>query len=187
MQVKHNQFIANLPDILKENPKRFWSYFRAKTKTKCLPSKIRHEGVSATNPDDMACMFNKYFKVASNNNTGVSSAVPDIDEYKNMYLSNILFTESDVLKVLSSLDCSKACGPDGVSPAVLKHCAKELAPSLVTLFNLSMEQSKVPTSWKLANVIPVYKKGDRDPVSNYRPISLISIVSKVMEKCFHNQ
>ena len=134
----------------------------------------------------MACMFNKYFEVASNSNTGVSSAVPDIDEYKNMYLSNILFTESDVLKVLSSLDCSKACGPDGVSPAILKHCAKDLAPSLVTLFNLSMEQSKVPTSWKSANVIPVHNKGDRYPVSNYRAISLLSIVSKVMEKCIHN-
>ena len=117
----------------------------------------------------------------------MSSAVPDIDEYKNMYLLNILFTESDVLKVLSSLDGSKACGRDGVSPAVLKHCAKELAPSLVTLFNISMIQSKVPTSWKLANVISVHKKGDRDPVSNYRPISLLSIVSKVMEKCIHNQ
>ena len=129
MQVKHNQFIADLPDIglLKENPKRFWSYFWSKTtKTKCLPSKICHEGVNATNPTNpngMACMFNKYFEYASNNNAGVSSAVPDIDEYKNMFLSNIFFTESDVFKVLSSLDGSKACGPDGVSPAVLKQCA----------------------------------------------------------------
>ena len=76
----------------------------------------------------MACMFNKYFKYASDNNTGVSSAVPDIDEYKNMFLSNIFFTESDVFKVLSSLDSSKACGPDVVSPAVSKQCAKELTP-----------------------------------------------------------
>ena len=60
--------------------------------------------------------------------------------------------------MLSSLDGSRTCGPDGVSPAVLKHCAEELAPSLVTLLNLIMEQSKVPTSWKLANVIHVHKK-----------------------------
>ena len=126
---------------------------------------------------------NKYFEYASNNNTGVSSAVPDTDGYKNMFLSNIFFTESDVLKVLSSLDGS---GPDGVSPAVLKQCAKELTPSLVTLFNLSMEQSKVPISWKLVNVIPVHKKDDRDFVSNYRPVSLLIIVSKVMESCIHN-
>ena len=49
-----------------------------------------------------------------------------------MYWSNILFTESDVLKVFSSLDSNKPCGPVGVSPAVLTHCAKEMAPSLVT-------------------------------------------------------
>ena len=60
--------------------------------------------------------------------------------------------------MLSSLDGSKACGPDGVSPAVLKQCAKELTPSFVSLFNLSMEQSNVPTSWNLANVIPAHKK-----------------------------
>ena len=54
----------------------------------------------------MACRFNKYFEYASNNNTGVSSAVPDIDEYKNMFVSNIFFTESDVFKVLSSLNGS---------------------------------------------------------------------------------
>ena len=84
----------------------------------------------------MACMFNRYFEAASYKNTGESSAVPDINEYKNMYLSNILFTESD-LKVLSILDGSKACGLHGVSPAVLKHCVKELAYSLVTLFNFS--------------------------------------------------
>ena len=84
--------------------------------------------------------------------------------------------------MLSNLDGSKVCGPAGVSPAVLKQCAKEFTPSLVTLFNLSMEQSiKVPTFWKLANVIPVHKKGGIDPVSNYRPVSLIIIVSKVIE------
>ena len=134
MQVKHNQFIADLPDKLKENPERerLWSYFRAKPKTKCLPSKICHEGVTATNPDDTDCMFNTYFEAAYNNKTGVSSAVPDMDEYKNVYLSNILFIKSDVLNVLSSLDGSKACGPDGVLPAVLNYCAKESALSLVT-------------------------------------------------------
>ena len=133
MQVKHNQFIADLPDILKENPERFWSYFRSNTKG--LSSKICHEGVNATNPNVMACVFNKYFEYASNNNTGVSSAVSDIDEFENMFLSNIFFTESDVFKVRSSLDGSKACRPDGVSPTVLKHCAKELTPSFVSLFN----------------------------------------------------
>ena len=68
-----------------------------------------------------------------------------------------------------------------MSPAVL--CSKEMDPSLVTLFNLSMEQSKVPTSCKLVNVIPAH----RVAVSNYRSISLLNIVSKVMEKpCYYN-
>ena len=98
-----------------------------------------------------------------------------------MFLSNIFFTESDVFKVLANLDGSKACGPDGVSPAVLKQCAKELTHSLVTLFNLSMEQSKVPTFGNWPTLYLSIKKGNRDPVSNYRPVSLLIVVSKVME------
>ena len=84
------------------------------------------------------------------------------------------------------MDCNEACGPDGVSSAVLTKWAKELAPSLVTLFNLSLEQSKVPTSWKLSKVSPVHSKSGRDPVSNYIPVSLLSIVSEVLGKCIHN-
>ena len=68
----------------------------------------------------------------------------------------------------------------------IKKCAKELASSLVTLCNLSPEQSKVPTYWKLANVLPVHNKSERDPVSNYRSIPLLSIMSEVMGKCIHN-
>ena len=73
LQFKHNQFNTDLPETLKENPKRLWSYCRSKTK-KYIHRKNCHEGLSATNPNDMTCMFNKYFELASNNNTGESLA-----------------------------------------------------------------------------------------------------------------
>ena len=61
---------------------------------------------------------------------------------------------------------------------------------VVTLFNLSLEQSNVPTSWKLVKVLPVHNKSDRNPVSNQAfgsiPVSLLSVVSEVKEKCIHN-
>ena len=69
---------------------------------------------------------------------------------------------------------------------VLTNCAEEFASSLVTLFNLGIEESRVPTSWKLANVLPVYDKSDNDHVSKYRPVSLLSTVSGVMENCIYN-
>ena len=88
--------------------------------------------------------------------------------------------------MLSSLDYDEAYGPDGVSSAVLDNCAIELAPYLVTLCNLILEQYKVSTYWKVANFLPAHNKRERDPVSNYRTVLLLSIVSEVIRKCIHN-
>ena len=66
---------------------------------------------------------------------------------------------------------------------LLKETARQIAPSLTQLFNLSLCCGTFPDDWKLANIIPVYKKGKKQYVDNYRPISLLSIVSKVLERC----
>jgi hypothetical protein len=66
---------------------------------------------------------------------------------------------------------------------ILKRCAPLLAPSLTVLSNMSSEAAQVPSEWKKANVTPIFKKGDKQCVSNYRPISLLSTASKVMERC----
>ncbi|ELU16835.1 hypothetical protein CAPTEDRAFT_201669, partial [Capitella teleta] len=91
------------------------------------------------------------------------------------------FSVDDVASVLSHLDVSKACTPDDIAPIVLKKCGLALAPSLAVLFNTMLYTGSVPENWKLANVIPVFKKGDKQDAANYRPISLLCIVSKVME------
>ncbi len=75
----------------------------------------------------------------------------------------------------------KAYGPDGVPPIVLKNCASVLTPCLVKLFRLCLSISTFPSCWKYAYVQPVPKKGDPCNPSNYRPIALISCLSKVFE------
>ena len=95
---------------------------------------------------------------------------------------SVCFSVNEVYVALSSLDSSKACGDDGIPGRVLKHCAGSLSYPLWLLFNLSMREGEFPQSWKLASIVPVYKKGDRKDVSNYRPISLLSLVAKTMEK-----
>ena len=85
--------------------------------------------------------------------------------------------------MLLNLDASKACGPDELSGVVLKECARQLAPSLTALFQLSMSSGQLPKQWKLANIVPVHKKESKAEVQNYRPISLLSVASKVMERC----
>ncbi len=101
-------------------------------------------------------------------------------------LSQIQISEYEVEQCLNNLDTSKAYGPDGIPPRLLKECSKEISPSLCSLFNKSLATGCVPVEWKQANVLPIHKKNCVEPVTNYRPISLLSIVSKVLERCVFN-
>ena len=86
-----------------------------------------------------------------------------------------------VLKVLKGLKPNKACGPDEIHPLMLKELAVQLAPALRHLFVQSLRQGVVPDDWKTAHVSPIYKKGPTHLPVNYRPVSLTSIVCKMME------
>ena len=90
-------------------------------------------------------------------------------------------------RYLRSIDASKATGSDGVPGFLLKHCATVLAPSLTRIFNTSIATGIVPRPFKKATITPVHKSGDKSHAGNYRPISLLPIVSKILEKVISSQ
>ena len=98
-------------------------------------------------------------------------------------LSEIVNTTQDVQDILETLDTSKATGPDSINPTLLKQAWLTIVEPLCKFYNLSLHNWLVPSQWKIANVIPVFKKGAKNVVSNYRPISLLSVLGKCMEKC----
>jgi hypothetical protein len=87
-----------------------------------------------------------------------------------------------VTTVLKSYKANTAAGPDGIPPRILQTCAVSLSCSLSTFFNLSLATGVVPSEWKNANVIPVFKSGSRSDPRKYRPISITSAVCKALEK-----
>ena len=94
-----------------------------------------------------------------------------------------LCTEEEVIDLLLSLDTTKANGPDGISAIMLKSTAYSIAPRITNLFNKSILMSgRLPSVWKLSSVVPVPKGDDSSNVANYRPISLLPIVSKLLER-----
>ena len=82
---------------------------------------------------------------------------------------------------LNALNVNKSQGPDEVHGKLLLELREEIAPSLVKLFNASIESDVVPQDFRDATVVPIHKKGGRDKAENYRPISLTSIVGKILE------
>jgi len=97
-------------------------------------------------------------------------------------ISNIITVSVEgVANLLHNIKPHKATGPDGIPAYFLKELSYEIAPILTKIFQSSLHQGVLPTEWKSANVISIFKKGDRTTVSNYRPVSLTSICSKILE------
>ncbi len=99
----------------------------------------------------------------------------------------IKFLPNEVFCAFSGLNPQKACGPDGVPPIVLKNCASVLTPCLVKLFRLCLSTSTFPSCWKYAYLQSVPKQGDCSNPSNYRPIALLSCLSKGFESILNRK
>ena len=91
------------------------------------------------------------------------------------------------MTLLLSLDDNKSSGPSDIPIKILKIAAPIIVPQLVKVFNLSFENGVFPDLMKLAKVIPIFKSGSKLLVTNYRPISLLSVFSKIFEKLVHQQ
>ena len=182
---KHNDYIKQTCHNLPTQPKRFWGLIRSKRAKKSIPAEVKHGDRLEFSPNGKATLFNEYFY--SNFTTpDAFRDLPPIDTFIDPHLIDLEISTAEVRLILSTLDPHKATGPDDVPGTVLRECSAELAPSLTKLFNISLQTGTVPDSWKAANVTPVYKKGDKDSCSNYRPISLLCITSKVFERAILN-
>ena len=136
---------------------------------------------------DKAKLFAENFSLNSNlDDSGVS--LPVFPSRTNLKLHNISITPKMVRKVIMYLDLSKASGPDCIPVVVLKNCEPELSYILAELFNKCLKESCFPYCWKVSSVVPVFKNvGERSTAKNYRPVSLLSVVSKVFEKLVNNR
>ena len=135
---------------------------------------------------DKAKLFAKKFPKNSNlDDCGISPVFPS---RTNLKLHSIFITPKMVKKVILDLDSSKASGPDCIPVVVLKNCEPELSCILAKFFNMFLKESCFPDCWKVSSVVPVFKNvGERSTAKNYRPVSLLSVVSKVFEKLLNNR
>ena len=154
---KRKQYFKGLSTTLTENPKRFWAYYQAKYKDKRIPSSLQYNRVKVSDAHEKAELFNNYFNSVFKRD----DCVPLHEDYffsdsdnVNQSLSNIILSPSFVREFLDQLNTTKSCGPDAITPCLLKECSKSLSIPLCTLFNKQLDSGCFPKVWKVANLVP---------------------------------
>ena len=167
-----------------------------KSKETISQLQVQDGKVLLSEPKKVASKFNKFF-ASIGNKVARKLQVVAKDAWKK-YESNDESDSQDKLElrqvdcrnvreILKSLKVNKAAGVDKIPAKLIRDAEAELAPSINYLVNKSIKDSVVPAQWKVARVSPLYKAEDRLQTENYRPISVLPVLSKVIERIVHTQ
>ncbi len=157
------------------------------------PQSVIPESIVEGKDKTKAEVFNEYFaSVAPNmvsklctSSTDAHVGKPPQDQIGQFVFGAI--NDKTITGIIKGLKTKRSTGKYGFSNILIKQLKEGLAPPIRIIINEAIAQSKFPNQWKIAKVVPLYKKGDRDRVSNYRPISLLPSLSKIMEKVMVRQ
>ena len=167
---------------IKQNPKAFYQFISSKLlKKDGVADLVDEKGVFTKNDTEKCEVINQFFS-----SVFTKEDLNDVPEF--VFEGNIPNTLTtcdinieDVEKALFNLNPNKSPGPDNFHPTFLKQSSKSLSLPFYLLFNLTLHEGRLPDDFKIAEVRPIYKKGDKSHAGNYRPVSLTSIVCKVFE------
>jgi hypothetical protein len=179
------------------NIKKTWetinSLFNKKHGNDKISSFFKIDGVPVSDPLTISNKFNAFFTNIGPTFASKINAPPNksfMDFLKNKTNSIFKFKEitpSDVTKTISSLSSKPSSGHDNISSILIKKIAQPLSSPLALIINQSLKTGIFPERLKLAKVIPIYKKDDLTIFDNYRPISLLPVISKIFERIVFNQ
>ena len=185
-------FIKTELDVHKNDSKKFWQ-----TIQKILPkSKNKNTKFNLIDQDnnipvaenDTATYINNYFanigpKLAEN----FSKPWHYTGERTNLRLDDIIIGVDDVIKLSKESDITKSSAIENVSSRIIKDAFLAIPGKVCQLFNATIAQGVFPSEWKYATIVPLQKEGDRDNVTNLRPVSLLPLPGKILEKIVHDR
>ena len=175
-------FEKKVAEESKKNPKLFFHYANSKMKTKSGIADLNMKNGNKTKTDaEKAELLNDFFQsVFTVENDG---PLPEFEGYEfETVFEDFEISIESVKKLLASMNKNKASGPDEIPPCVLVEAAEQLSKPIAILFRRSLASGTIPEDWKLAHASPIYKKGSKAAVNNYRPVSLTCVLCKTMEK-----
>ena len=184
-------YITKKINSAKDSSKEIWDSLKYLTPNKKNSRPINSLTINdlPTRGKELANAFNDFF-INIGRSVQKECSKLSSNEYSKKVNSNFSFKNvsvTDVMKLLIALPCDKATGPDGVPAKVIPSIAHIIATPLTHVINCSLDKGIIPTQWKIARVTPIFKGGDNNILGNYRPISVISVIGKIMEKIVYCQ
>ncbi|MCG7876956.1 MAG: reverse transcriptase family protein, partial [Candidatus Thiodiazotropha endolucinida] len=157
-----------------------------------IPDELTVDGDTINSPNSIINRLNSYFaNISERLKIHDASHEYDFQKLQN-YINNLIPSHvffkiptvniSELINTIKSLNVSKATGLDGLSPKILKLSASVIAPSLLEIINSSIAEGCFPDSLKVSKLKPIHKGGPQHDPSNYRPISILPVLSKLVEK-----
>ena len=177
------------------NPKASWKTINDildRSKKQDVIKEIKLPEKTVTSTEELVDVFNEHFiniglnlaETIQNENDG------SFQDFINKQDPEFTFQPVSIVKVynlINNLSTSKATGIDKISAKALRAAASAIALCLTEIFNMSIDSNRFPSDWKTARVIPLFKNGQRSVLDNYRPISILPVFSKIMERLLYNQ
>ena len=189
------QYFYDLFQKCKGNMKKTWNNINdvlGKKKQNVIPNEMYLGSDKYSSRETIVQEFNSYF---ANIGKKLSDSIPHVPNVFKKYLSsdyvNSLFLKPisvyELTKLCKSLDPSKACGSDDISPRVVKKTIFYFVDPLCNISNKSISTGIFPDSLKVAKVVPLYKKKCKQNIDNYRPVAILSVFSKLLEKVMYSR
>ena len=179
------QYEINIAKAATTDPKLFYGYVNGNKRIKTGVGPLTDpQGTPVIDDKEIATTLNNFFSsvFTIDNKTTTEEQITNHNALIDMHISY-----NDVKVKLNQMNSNKTPGPDNFHPKILKNVVDEICGPLTSIFNKSLQEGKVPEDWKLANVTPIFKKGSRDQPGNYRPISLTSVLGKILESLIRDK
>ena len=168
--------------------KSYWStlkMFLNNKKIPCIPP-LRHQNKYVTDFKEKAEIFNSFFAEQCSLINNSSKLPSTFLERTDKFIWSLSFNGNDITRIIRDLDPNKAPGHDMISIRMLKICGESISKSLEIIFKSCIEKGQLLNEWKKATVVPVRKKGDKQLLRNYRPVSLLPTCGKIFERLIYN-
>ncbi|RYE05026.1 MAG: hypothetical protein EOP33_07750, partial [Rickettsiaceae bacterium] len=180
----YGEYMERMASYARDDSKSFWQHVNKRRKVNASPKLLHYHHTSSANEQIQAELFAEFFATNFNSPSTISVLVDGSTTSCGEPSNHVLFELSNnfILDELLNIDTSKGIGPDGIHPLVLKNCASSLSDPLSIIFNESLRLGRFPNQWKSYSVRPIFKKGARSDVENYRCIAKLPTVAKFFER-----